>query len=156
MTQSILTIEHSPAKQQKLREWLTPTGINLTMVDSCHTALHVLNYQHPQIILFSSRLPGISARKLATKLKLIAPQARLIVIIPATDQRWNNPQMITAVHDLLFEPLHREELLFNIAQSLKVYRLLQENDYLKEELSFATLLLNHNNRGIPLCNSHRS
>jgi len=142
MTQLILTIEHSHVNKKKIMNWLAPIGVNLTLVDNGEDALHVLHKQQPELILFSSKLPETSPKKLIKKLRRHAPMAHLMVIISAADNTLHNPDVVRKVNDFLVEPLCQEEVMFNVAHLLKVQRVTRENCYLKEELAFTAMLTN--------------
>lgn len=140
MASTILIIDDSPANQQKLFNWLKPTGNRLSFAKDHHSAMKILRREQPQLVIFSAELPGVSAQELIRKLQSRAPLAKLITILSATSGPTRpNPEFAQQISDFLIEPLSQEEVLINVSQLLRLQRLSMENYYLREELAFSTL-----------------
>lgn len=140
MASTILIIDDTPSNQPKIFNWLRPTSNRFFFARDSHSAMKILTREQPQLVMFSTDLPGTSPRKLIRKLKARVPLAKLIAIVSTS----SNPvvsdlEFVQQIGDFLIEPLCQEEVLITVSQLLRLQRLSMENYYLREELAFSTL-----------------
>jgi PleD family two-component response regulator len=140
MRSTILVIDSSPSNQQKIFNWLRPTGNQLSFAKDLHSAMRILNQNQPQLIIFSVAQPGVSPKRLIRRLNASAPMAKLIGILPAAGHPVKStPEFAQLIDAFLIAPLCQEEVLINVSQLLRFQRLSMENSYLREELAFSSL-----------------
>ena len=131
----ILVVEDDPILRRFVSDVMKRKGCDVTSVENGLAAMEAMKEKDFHLIISDLKMKGMDGLELLTKSKKIAPQTEVIIITAYGSVSSAVEAMKKGAFDYITKPVELDELNIVIRRVFEHQKLLDENRYLKEELS---------------------
>lgn len=138
--ETILIVDDNPTNLEVLSKTLIQTGYQIAVAVDGESAVRLVEYQLPSLILLDVMLPGIDGFETCRRLKLnpVSQDIPIIFMTALTDTEYKIKGFSFGAVDYVTKPFHREEVLARVQSQIKLYTLSKalevQNDQLRLEI----------------------
>lgn len=119
MAKKILIVDDDQDIRLLLDRFLSKNGYETKTASDSSSAIDILKSHKCDLVLCDFKLPDLNGLELIQKIKVINPEAALIVITGYSDVKVAVKAIKLGVYDYVTKPLYPDEILITIEQALK-------------------------------------
>src|SRR5216110_843571 len=131
---TLLIADDDPGLRESLERTLTREGYRVILASDGNAALERLRAGGVDLVLFRSKMPGLSGIELLRAVKAIASEVDVILLTAFGTVEEAVKAMKEGAYDFLTKPFQRAQLLRLIRQALERRVLIQQNRALQQRL----------------------
>ena len=131
----ILVVEDDPILRRFVTDVLKRKGCNVTSVENGMAALEEIDKKQFHLIISDLKMQGMDGLELLTRVKKMVPSTEVIIITAYGSVSSAVEAMKKGAFDYITKPIELEELDIVIDRVFEHQKLLDENRFLKEELT---------------------
>jgi two-component system NtrC family response regulator len=132
--ENILIVDDEKHYPMILGEVLSEEGYRPFTASSGMEALDILNTQFIDLVLTDVKMPGMTGIDLLEKIKEIKPDLPVIIMTAFGSVEKAVDAMHKGAYTFILKPFENEALIAHIAKALSMYRIVQENEILKDAI----------------------
>ncbi len=132
----IIAVDDDPMMLRILRSHLQAAGYSPIAVDNGDTALEIISAD-TAVVLLDLRLPGKSGMECLQYIRKHYPKTQVIVLTASDDVKDAIQAMREGASEYVRKPYNKEELLVFIDKAIRNWRLVRDNEGLKEVFRIA-------------------
>lgn len=144
MSHAILLVDDEPKMRDVLSVALEDLGYRTLMAENGVGALELLDQEDVDLVLSDLRMPGMGGRELLREIKRRKPTLPVVLMTAYSTVKDAVQAIKEGAFDYIGKPFEMEELEATLANALRLYDVLRDNQRLREELekrySFETLI----------------
>jgi two-component system, NtrC family, response regulator len=133
--ENILIVDDEKNYPMILSELLEEEGYVPLRASSGMEALDILAREVIDLVLTDVKMPGMSGIQLLEKIKETYPDIPVIIMTAYGSVEKAVEAMHKGAYTFILKPFENQALIAHIAKALSVYRIVQENNMLREEIS---------------------
>ncbi len=133
--ENILIVDDEKNYPKIIGEILGEEGYTSLTASSGMEALDYLNTEIIDLVLTDVKMPGISGIQLLEKIKEINPDIPVIIMTAYGSVEKAVEAMHKGAYTFILKPFENQALIAHIAKAISVYRIVQENNILREAVS---------------------
>lgn len=130
--EKILIVDDEKNYPMIISELLQEEGYSSLTASSGMEALDILNNEIIDLVLTDVKMPGISGIQLLEKIKEINPDLPVIIMTAYGSVEKAVEAMHKGAYTFILKPFENQALIAHIAKAISVYRIVQENNMLRE------------------------
>ncbi len=130
--EKILIVDDEKNYPMIISELLQEEGYSSSTASSGMEALDILNNEIIDLVLTDVKMPGISGIQLLEKIKEINPDLPVIIMTAYGSVEKAVEAMHKGAYTFILKPFENQALIAHIAKAISVYRIVQENNMLRE------------------------
>jgi len=130
--EKILIVDDEKNYPMIISELLQEEGYSSLTASSGMEALDILNNEIIDLVLTDVKMPGISGIQLLEKIKEINPDIPVIIMTAYGSVEKAVEAMHKGAYTFILKPFENQALIAHIAKAISVYRIVQENNMLRE------------------------
>ncbi len=130
--ETILIVDDEKNYPMIISELLHEEGYSSVTASSGMEALDILNNEIIDLILTDVKMPGISGIQLLEKIKEINPDLPVIIMTAYGSVEKAVEAMHKGAYTFILKPFENQTLIAHIAKAISVYRIVQENNMLRQ------------------------
>ncbi|OGW14150.1 MAG: hypothetical protein A3G93_00175 [Nitrospinae bacterium RIFCSPLOWO2_12_FULL_45_22] len=131
----ILVVDDDPGMGQLLKRVLEKESLKVFNVLCGEEALEELEKREFDLVISDIKLPGMDGLELLKKTKQLSPDLMVIMITAYAKVESAVEAMKIGAYDYITKPFRTDELKLVVAKALERQRIIEENRYLRQELS---------------------
>jgi DNA-binding NtrC family response regulator len=131
----VLVVDDDAGMCQLLKRVLEKESLEIFNVPSGEKALEILEREEFDLVIADIKLPGIDGLELLKQAKYLYPDLMVIMITAYAKIESAVEAMKIGAYDYLTKPFRNDELRLVVAKALERQRIIEENRYLRQELS---------------------
>jgi two-component system NtrC family response regulator len=132
--EKILIVDDEKNYPMIISELLQEEGYTSLTASSGMEALDILNNEVIDLILTDVKMPGMSGIQLLEKIKGINPDLPVIIMTAYGSVEKAVEAMHKGAYTFILKPFENQALIAHIAKAISVYRIVQENNMLREAI----------------------
>ncbi len=144
MAHTILLVDDEPKMRDVLCVALETAGYRTLAAEGGQSALALIEQEDIDLVLSDLRMPGMTGRELLAEIKRIRPTLPVVLMTAYSTVKDAVQAIKEGAFDYIDKPFEMEELEATIANALRLYDVLRDNQRLREVLeerySFETLV----------------
>jgi two-component system NtrC family response regulator len=133
--ENILIVDDEKNYPMIIGELLQEEGYTSMAASSGMEALDILGDELVDLVLTDVSMPGMDGLQLLEKIKLINPDIPVIIMTAHGSVEKAVEAMHKGAYTFILKPFENQELTAHIAKAISVYRIVQENNILREAIS---------------------
>jgi len=133
--EKILIVDDEKNYPMVISELLYEEGYSSVTASSGMEALDILNNEIIDLVLTDVKMPGISGIQLLEKIKEINPDIPVIIMTAHGSVEKAVEAMHKGAYTFILKPFENQALIAHIAKAISVYRIVQENNILREAIT---------------------
>jgi two-component system NtrC family response regulator len=133
--EKILIVDDEKNYPMVISELLYEEGYSSLTASSGMEALDILNNEIIDLVLTDVKMPGISGIQLLEKIKEINPDIPVIIMTAHGSVEKAVEAMHKGAYTFILKPFENQALIAHIAKAISVYRIVQENNILREAIT---------------------
>ena len=130
--ENILIVDDEKHYPMIIGEVLSEEGYRPFTASSGMEALDILNTQFIDLVLSDVKMPGMSGIDLLESIKEIKPDLPVIIMTAFGSVEKAVEAMHKGAYTFILKPFENEALIAHIAKALSIYKIVQENQLLKD------------------------
>ncbi len=130
--ENILIVDDEKHYPMIIGEVLSEEGYRPFTASSGMEALDILNTQFIDLVLSDVKMPGMSGIDLLESIKEIKPDLPVIIMTAFGSVEKAVEAMHKGAYTFILKPFENEALIAHIAKALSIYKIVQENQILKD------------------------
>ncbi len=130
--ENILIVDDEKNYPMIISELLQEEGYSSLTASSGMEALDILNNEIIDLVLTDVKMPGISGIQLLEKIKGINPDLPVIIMTAYGSVEKAVEAMHKGAYTFILKPFENQALIAHIVKAISVYRIVQENNMLRE------------------------
>ncbi len=130
--ENILIVDDEKNYPMIISELLQEEGYSSLTASSGMEALDILNNEIIDLVLTDVKMPGISGLQLLEKIKEINPDLPVIIMTAYGSVEKAVEAMHKGAYTFILKPFENQALIAHIAKAISVYRIVQENNMLRQ------------------------
>jgi len=132
--ENILIVDDEKNYHTIIGEILQEEGYTSLTASSGMEALDILNNNLIDLILTDVKMPGMDGIKLLEKVKEINPDIPVIIMTAYGSVEKAVEAMHKGAYTFILKPFENQTLIAHIAKAISVYRIVQENSFLRDAI----------------------
>ena len=132
--ENILIVEDEKNYPTIIGEILQEEGYTSLTASSGMEALDILNHDLIDLVLTDLKMPGMSGIQLLEKIKEINPDIPVIIMTAYGSVEKAVEAMHKGAYTFILKPFENQALIAHIAKAISVYRIVQENNILRDAI----------------------
>ncbi len=132
--ENILIVDDEKNYHTIIGEILQDEGYTSLTASSGMEALDILNNDLIDLVLTDVKMPGMSGIQLLEKIKEINPDIPVIIMTAYGSVEKAVEAMHKGAYTFILKPFENQTLIAHIAKAISVYRIVQENSYLRDAI----------------------
>ena len=133
--ETILIVDDEKNYPMILSELLEEEGYSTLRASSGMEALNILAEERVDLVLTDVKMPGMSGIQLLEKIKDMHQDMPVIIMTAYGSVEKAVEAMHKGAYTFILKPFDNQALIAHIAKAISVYRIVQENNMLREEIS---------------------
>jgi two-component system NtrC family response regulator len=130
--ENILIVDDEKHYPMIIGEVLSEEGYRPFTASSGMEALDILNTQFIDLVLSDVKMPGMSGIDLLEKIKELKPDLPVIIMTAFGSVEKAVDAMHKGAYTFILKPFENQALIAHIAKALSIYKIVQENQILKD------------------------
>jgi two-component system NtrC family response regulator len=132
---NILIVDDEKNYPMIIGELLQEEGYTSLTASSGMEALDILKTDTVDLVLTDVKMPGMSGIQLLERIKQISPDIPVIIMTAYGSVEKAVEAMHKGAYTFILKPFENQALIAHIAKAISVYRIVQENNFLRDEVS---------------------
>ncbi|MCG8642454.1 MAG: sigma-54 dependent transcriptional regulator [Desulfobacterales bacterium] len=132
--ENILIVDDEKNYPMVIGELLQEEGYTTCTASNGMEALDILSHEFVDLVLTDVKMPGMDGILLLEKIKAINPDIPVIVMTAYGSVEKAVEAMHKGAYTFILKPFENQTLIAHIAKAISVYRIVQENKILREEI----------------------
>ena len=132
--ENILIVDDEKHYPMIIGEVLAEEGYRAFTASSGMEALDILNTQFIDLVLSDVKMPGMTGIDLLENIKAIKPNLPVIIMTAFGSVEKAVEAMHKGAYTFILKPFENEALIAHIAKALSLYKIVQENEILKDAI----------------------
>ncbi|MDA3787799.1 MAG: response regulator, partial [Desulfobacula sp.] len=132
--ENILIVDDEKNYPTIIREILKEEGYKSLTASSGMEALDILNNELIDLVLTDVKMPGMSGIQLLEKIKEIKPDIPVIIMTADGSVEKAVEAMHKGAYTFILKGFENQTLIAHIAKAISVYRIVQENSFLRDAI----------------------
>lgn len=132
--ENILIVDDEKNYPMVIGELLQEEGYTTCTASNGMEALDILSHEFVDLVLTDVKMPGMDGILLLEKIKTINPDIPVIVMTAYGSVEKAVEAMHKGAYTFILKPFENQTLIAHIAKAISVYRIVQENKILREEI----------------------
>lgn len=133
--ENILIVDDEKNYPMIIGELLHEEGYSSFTASNALEALEIINNEIIDLVLTDVKMPGISGIQLLEKIKEINPDLPVIIMTAYGSVEKAVEAMHKGAYTFILKPFENQALIAHIEKAISVYRIVQENNVLREAVS---------------------
>jgi len=133
--ENILIVDDEKNYPMIIGELLQEEGYASSTASSGMEALDILNNDLIDLVLTDVKMPGMNGIQLLEKIKEINPDIPVIIMTAYGSVEKAVEAMHKGAYTFILKPFENQALIAHIAKAISVYRIVQENNFLRDAIS---------------------
>ncbi len=133
--ENILIVDDEKNYPMIIGELLQEEGYTSLTASSGMEALDILKTELIDLVLTDVKMPGMSGIQLLEKIKEINPDIPVIIMTAYGSVEKAVEAMHKGAYTFILKPFENQALIAHIAKAISVYRIVQENSFLRDAVS---------------------
>ncbi len=132
--ENILIVDDEKNYPMVIGELLQEEGYTTCTASNGMEALDILSHEFVDLVLTDVKMPGMDGILLLEKIKAVNPDIPVIVMTAYGSVEKAVEAMHKGAYTFILKPFENQTLIAHIAKAISVYRIVQENKILREEI----------------------
>jgi len=132
--ENILIVDDEKNYPRIIGEILQEEGYTSLTASSGMEALDILNNELIDLVLTDVKMPGMGGIQLLEKIKKIKPDIPVIIMTAYGSVEKAVEAMHKGAYTFILKPFENQTLIAHIAKAISVYRIVQENSFLRDAI----------------------
>jgi two-component system response regulator AtoC len=130
----ILIVDDEPIMRESLSDWLRDDGYSILTAESGPKALKVLDTRDWSVLIVDLKMPGMDGIELMREVRKANKEVPIIIMTAYATVDTAVKAMREGAYDYVVKPFDPEEMALIIRKLVAHQRLIQENEFLRDEL----------------------
>ena len=131
---NILIVDDEPIMRESLSDWLRDDGYSVVTAEGGVRALKLLPTKEWHVLIVDLKMPGMDGIEVMGEVKKVNPDIPIIIMTAYATVDTAVRAMREGAYDYVVKPFDPEEMALIIRKLVAHQRLIQENQFLRDEL----------------------